>query len=211
MVNPPVQNGHPPHHKYPTPAGESLYPLYLLTQARRIYDDPEYPLANSARQAWTTFFASGALWMKEALTLLRGQPITECRSNWNVLGSIKYGLASVGAFLPVAGAWFWDCPWLLILCIPVFYAIEGQMIFLFPLAMDGCSTPFSEAWRYTRRAGGTLKVMGVVLPLAFVMIFGGFFGQGFVRCWCLGCLSVCLWYEEIRLQIAAEEARKCGK
>ena len=48
------------------------------------------------------------------------------------------------------------------------------------------------------RAGGTLAVMAVVLPVAAVMLFGGFARQGFVRSWCLGCLAVCIWYEDLR-------------
>src|SRR5205823_3911054 len=32
----------------------------------------------------------------------------------------------------------------------------------------------------------------------------GIVGRGFVRCWCLGCLAVCLWYEDLRLQSVGE-------
>ena len=45
--------------------------------------------------------------------------------------------------------------------------------------------------------------MGTVLPLAAVMLFGGLIGKGFVRSWCLGCLAVCIWYEELRQEMAA--------
>src|SRR5207244_13154886 len=51
---------------------------------------------------------------------------------------------------------------------------------------------------FTRRAGGTLKIMKVVLPLAATMILGGFFGRGFIRSWCLGCLAILIWYERLR-------------
>jgi hypothetical protein len=71
-------------------------------------------------------------------------------------------------------------------------------VFLFPLAVDGCGRPFREARRWTCRAGGTVAVMAVVLPVAAVMLLGGLARQGFVRCWCLGCLAVCLWYEDLR-------------
>jgi hypothetical protein len=30
------------------------------------------------------------------------------------------------------------------------------------------------------------------------MLLGGLAGRGFVRSWCLGCLAVCLWYEDLR-------------
>ena len=80
------------------------------------------------------------------------------------------------------------------------------MVFLFPLVLDGSTAPFADARRSTVQAGGTLAVMRVVLPLAAVMLLGGFAGQGFVRSWCLGCLAVCLWYEQIRMARADREA-----
>jgi hypothetical protein len=88
---------------------------------------------------------------------------------------------------------------LLIMCVPVFYAIEAQMVFLFPLALDGSAGPFRESRVWTRQAGGTLEVMRLVLPIAVTMLFGGFVGRGFVRSWCIGCLAVCVWYELLRI------------
>jgi hypothetical protein len=32
-------------------------------------------------------------------------------------------------------------------------------------------------------------------------------GRGFVRCWCLGCLAVCLWYEDLRLHSVGDSGR----
>jgi len=40
--------------------------------------------------------------------------------------------------------------------------------------------------------------MKTVLPLAAMMLLGGFVGRGFVRSWCLGCLAVLIWYERLR-------------
>jgi hypothetical protein len=40
--------------------------------------------------------------------------------------------------------------------------------------------------------------MLIVMRLALVMLFGGFLGGGFVRSWALGCLSVVLWYEQVK-------------
>jgi hypothetical protein len=79
----------------------------------------------------------------------------------------------------------------------LFYLYEVQMLFLFPLALDGSPNPFRDARDLTRRAGGTLHAAGIVMVLAAVMLFGGFLGRGFVRCWCLGCLSVCIWYDAV--------------
>jgi hypothetical protein len=124
----------------------------------------------------------------------------------HVLGAVKYGLA-LAAALPVALAALLSGVWpLLPLSVAAFYAVEAQLVFLFPLALDGAAGPYREARRWTVRAGGTLAVLRVVLPLAAVMLLGGFAGRGFVRCWCLGCLAVCLWYEGLRTAAGPEGA-----
>jgi hypothetical protein len=115
------------------------------------------------------------------------------------LGLIKYGLATTAALVWAGAAWAEGLPLLAPFAVLVFYAVEVQMVFLFPLALDGSARPFRTARAWTRRAGGTIAAMRVVLPLAAVMLLGGLVGRGFVRCWCLGCLAVCLWYEDLRL------------
>jgi hypothetical protein len=173
----------------------------LLRRARQIHDDPDCPLRPAARGAWRGFFTSGGRWMQAALAHLRGLPLAAPVPRLNTLGAVKYALAGGAALLfalpaVLVGAW----P-LLLLCVPAFYAVEAQMVFLFPLALDGAAGPFREARRWTARAGGTLAVLAVVGPLAAVMLFGGFTGQGFVRSWCLGCLAVCIWYEDLRAEM----------
>lgn len=170
----------------------------LLRRAREIHDDPACPLRAAARDAWQRTFASGGEWMRIALWYLRRQRLPALDLPLNRLGIAKYSLAGGAALLVATTALLLGAWALLVLCVPVFYAVEAQMVFLFPLALDGVPAPFREARRWTVRAGGTLAVMTVVLPLAAVMLFGGFARQGFVRSWCLGCLAVCLWYEDLR-------------
>jgi len=86
-----------------------------------------------------------------------------------------------------------------------FYLVEVQMVFLFPVSLDGSARPFRDARRWTRRAGGTVAALSIVLPVAFTMVFGGLAGRGFVRSWCLGCLAICVWYVQLR---EAEMLRK---
>jgi predicted MPP superfamily phosphohydrolase len=138
--------------------------------------------------------------MRLALETIRGVPCPPQGERFGRLGISKYALAAGAAILWVAGAWALRLPLLTPFAGVAFYAVEAQMIFLFPLALDGSVRPFHTAREWTRRAGGTLSVMRVVLPLASVMLLGGFAGRGFVRCWCLGCLAVCLWYEDLRLK-----------
>jgi hypothetical protein len=135
--------------------------------------------------------------MQQALAHLRGRPPAAPVNGLNRLGAVKYGLAGAAAGLVVLVVGLFQAWPLLALAIPAFYAVEAQMVFLFPLALDGSGSPFWDARRMTARAGGTLAVMRVVLPLAAVMLFGGFVRQGFVRSWCLGCLAVCIWYENL--------------
>lgn len=170
----------------------------LITRASTLYDDPLLPFARSAQDGWRGGFASGADWMRLVMQTLRNIPISCVTAPYNVLGIFKYGIAAIcaliyGAIVIAAGWWI-----LLPGCALVFYAVEAQMVFLFPLAIEGHAQPLRNSLRWTRRAGGTLPVMATVMQLAVVMLFGGFLGRGFVRSWALGCLSVVLWYEELR-------------
>ncbi|MEM7388197.1 MAG: hypothetical protein AAF514_24955 [Verrucomicrobiota bacterium] len=64
--------------------------------------------------------------------------------------------------------------------------------------IDRDPNPFRNSPRLTRQAGGTWRVTATVLPLATHMLTGGLRGKGFLRSWCLGCLAVVLWYEELQ-------------
>jgi hypothetical protein len=137
--------------------------------------------------------------MQLALAHLRHEPLPPPVPGLNGLGVVKYGLASAAALLTATAIVLSGLPWpLLALCGLAFYAVEAQLVFLFPLTLDGSARPFRAARRWTVHAGGTVAVMSVVLPLAGVMLFGGLVRRGFVRSWCLGCLAVCLWYEDLR-------------
>ncbi len=177
---------------------ERARPRLLLRRAREIHDDPACPLGPASRDAWRGLFASGGDWMRLSLAHVRGRPLPAPVLDFEALGLIKYGLAAGAALLVAAAAVLLHAWPLLLLCVPAFYAVEAQMVFLFPLAIDGAAQPFREARRWTVRAGGTVAVLAVVLPVAGFMLLGGFARQGFLRSWCLGCLAVCIWYEDLR-------------
>jgi uncharacterized protein len=181
--------------------------LPLLHAAATIFDAPEHRLAESARLAWKRSFVSGGDWMRMALGVLRNEILPNRRVDFSRLGWTKYGLASGAAALVLIPAVWLKQFWLLLAALPVFYAAEAQMAFLFPLALDGFPRAISESRRWTRRAGGTWRVMKVVMPIAASMIFGGFLGRGFVRSWCLGCVAVLIWYEQLRKSQKAESVR----
>lgn len=188
--------------------GNTWYAGELLGRARGVFDDPDCPLAREANSAGRSFFASGADWMRHALEWIRGETLLGGTHSFHWLGCVKYGIASAAALACLALTW-WVSPWWLLAVVPVFYGIEAQAVFLFPLALDGCPRPFREARRWTKLAGGTVVVMSVVLPLAAVMLLGGFCGRGFVRSWCLGCLAVCFWYEDLRTMYSTAENVSC--
>jgi hypothetical protein len=121
---------------------------------------------------------------------------------------MKYALAAAVALIPIGAALLSGWLWLVLLCVPAFYAVEAQMVFLFPLAVDGHAHPLADSRAWTLRAGGTAAVMRVVLPLALTMLGGGLMGRGFIRSWCLGCLAVCIWYEELRIDSAPQVRRR---
>ena len=170
----------------------------LLDQAATLFDDELKGLAREAPQAWRDGFASGGQWMHRSLEILRGKSLPMPARKFNVLGSIKYCLAIGAALVPVIAGLVFHWHFLVVLAVPAFYAVEVQMVFLFPVVIDGSRYAFRESRQWTVRAGGTLAVMRVVLALATTMLFGGFVGRGFVRSWCLGCLAVCIWYESLR-------------
>ncbi len=145
--------------------------------------------------------------MRLALTQLRHTAPIGSTRGFNTLGIIKYGLASFAALVCLAAAAWFRQPLLAILVVPAFYAVEAQFVFLFPLALDETPQLLRQSRQWTVHSGGTFAVMGTVLPLAVVMLFGGFAGRGFVRSWCLGCLAVCIWYEELRKAMAATHER----
>src|SRR5258708_24957739 len=167
----------------------------LLSRAAALFDAPHSPLREAAPRAGRRGFTSGAAWMRLALETVRGVPCPLRGPGYGHLGLIKYGLAAAAALLWAGVAWALGLSLLAPFAVLVFYAIEAQMVFLFPLALDGSARPFRTARAWTGRAGGTIAVLRIVLPLAGVMLLGGVVGRGFVRCWCLGCLAVCLWYE----------------
>lgn len=175
----------------------------LLAGARELYDDPSLPFAPSAQNdAWKSGFSSGADWMRLVLHHLRGDMPQPVPASFQTLGVVKYGLSALFALLVLAVIVRTDAWMLLPMVVFAFYAVEAQMVFLFPLALDGEPHPIRASLMWTRAAGGTIPVMVTVMQLAAVMLFGGFLGRGFVRSWCLGCLAVVLWYEALRRQYA---------
>lgn len=171
----------------------------LMKRAKAVYDAPDTGLATAASSAALRGFQSGADWMRMAMEQIRGETIAASpKMNFQYLGIAKYSAATA-----VASAWTiamiaLEWPIVTILAVPIFYAVEAQGVFLFPAAIEGDPRPFRNSRTWTIRAGGTMRVMAIVMPIAATMLAGGFLGRGFLRSWCLGCLAICIWYEELK-------------
>ena len=169
----------------------------LLREAGQVFDRNE-ALSRAAAAAWRRGFHSGGEWMMTALTTIRGERIPARSIPFHRLGITKYTAAVIPTFAIVVFSLFVNKPWFVLAAVPAFYLVESQMVFLFPLAIDGRQRLLAESWRMTVRAGGTFAAMKVVLPIAAMMVAGGFLGRGFMRSWCVGCLAVVIWYERVR-------------
>jgi hypothetical protein len=182
----------------------------LLDAADRIWRDRP-ALREHARRAWYRGFASGSAWMEE----VRGATSAGRAGQDNLLGILKNGGAALAAAAAAAGMYGVTrraggpsvaAALASVTFVLGFYAIEGQMVFLFPIATEAraaghdpsVANILRECRARTVRAGGTWQVMRVVMPISARMIFGGFQGHGFLRSWCLGCIAVVLWNEEVR-------------
>ena len=137
--------------------------------------------------------------MRLVLSYLRGAALPANCKPYNRIGVLKYGMAGVSTLLFIGMVFRIGYWWLLPGAVLVFYAVEAQMVFLFPLAIDGYDDVFRQSRQWTVGAGGTMPVTRTTMQLAALMLFGGFLGKGFVRSWALGCLAVVIWYEEVRL------------
>ncbi|MDB5298310.1 MAG: hypothetical protein JWO31_4293 [Phycisphaerales bacterium] len=167
-----------------------------------MYDRPGSPLPGLARSARAGGFAGGASWMAAALGDVRAglAPAGGSAATFHRLGFTKYSAASAAAAVAGAAAIWAGLPWPVATAgaVVAFYAAEVQMLFLFPAPLDGSRRPFRDARRWLVRAGGTRLAVPVVMRLAAHMLFGGLGGRGVLRAWCLGCLAVCVWYEDVR-------------
>jgi hypothetical protein len=168
----------------------------LLAAAARLYDERPQ-LAVLARSVCCSGFAGGAQWMRAAMAEVRGLPQPESGRGFTQLGLQKYLLATAAA-LTVVGVACWSRQyWLLPLAVVAFYLVEVRFVFAFPLALDGDTAPLRSSNALVARYHGAPAATWTVMQLAAVMLFGGLCGRGWLRCWCLGCLGVVLWYERL--------------
>ena len=146
-----------------------------------------------------TMFPMGAKWMYDRLNELDGDNIRpfDPRINYNFYGCLKYGACLSGAFL----ATWWlqrHGPLLMPLSMLLFYLIEIQFLFLFPLLIDNARHPILTGIREVFRIG-VIKCLFTVIPISIFMMTGLLRKKDMFRNWYIGCLSILIWYNhEVR-------------
>ncbi len=180
---------------------------HLLEMARACYDTPGSELPALAQKAARGGFSAGAEWMQQAQNILRPAKSESHNANFTFLGIAKYAAAAISAFIPLLWLTPGDAVFLLPLSAILFYLVESQFVFLFPVALDGSETPFRDAFRLRLAAGPTLHVLITVLHIAAYMLVGGFLGKGFLRSWAVGCLAVLIWHNEVVERASSEDLR----
>ncbi len=137
-------------------------------------------------------FTRGAEWMLYCLNHIRNENTTLPKGvAFEYYGWGKYLLCSFVALIPLFLSY-----WLVPLSILLFYLIEVQLLFLFPLLIDGSKNSFKSSWRLTRQIG-TFRAMIVVIPIAIYMLYGMCRRKDCLQHWYVGCLSILILYEEI--------------
>lgn len=149
-----------------------------------------------------TLFSTGARWMNDRLNQLDGNHTQAFNPhiNYTLYGLLKYGICLAGFSLSA-----WGLSKYSILLAPlsvfVFFLLEVNFLFLFPLLIDNSATPISGSIRAVFRIG-ILKCVITVIPIALFMVVGLFWKKEPVRNWYIGCLAVLIWYnDEVRNRI----------
>jgi hypothetical protein len=165
----------------------------LLAKAKRHLTTEETLLVSTLSGIYT--FTDGANWMRQALGEIRSTSLETHDRLYELLGIAKYLLCLFAAailLLLIQPVWL-----ALPLAVCAFYLVEAQFVFLFPVLIDGLPNPLSVSSRLTVKAGGRVRVMCTVLPIAAYMLSGPFRCQSMRFAWGVGCLAVVYWYETV--------------
>lgn len=144
-------------------------------------------------------FGGGARWMHQAMRIVGWSlPPFADETAHTIRGLAKYLTcilaAAVGVGACLGSGFWWVAP---LLGGFLFYMVEAQMVFLFPVVLAGSRSPWCRSYALTLAAGGTWQVMRTVMPIAFRMMTGFVRPDGSVGTWCRGCLSIVIWHRRV--------------
>lgn len=153
-------------------------------------------VAASRPGAFTELFTNGARWMHGAYGALHGPvPPFPAAVRWERYGWWKYGISAAGAALAFAVPTPFCAQMALFLV--VFYALEVQLLFLFPLLIFGVPAPVRTSVRLVWEVGFFQAWLTTIL-LAGYMLAGLLRWRSPLQQWCIGCLCVVLWAGMLR-------------
>ncbi len=152
-------------------------------------------VAASRPGSFSQLFTNGARWMHGAYGVLHGPvPPFPVAVRWERYGWWKYGISAAGALVVFAvPAPFWAQMGLF---VAVFYAIEVQLLFLFPLLMFGAPAPVRTSVRMVWQVG-FFRAWLTTIVLAAYMLAGLLRWRSPLRHWCIGCLCVVFWADKL--------------
>nr|WP_067054738.1 hypothetical protein [Mucilaginibacter sp. L294] len=146
----------------------------------------------------TQLFACGGLWMQNKMNELDGTnriPIKPIAFNY--YGVLKYTACLLALFVSGVMLSFISM-WLIPISIIVFYVAEVQLLFLFPLLIDGVKHPLTTSIKQTYKTGISRAIFNVI-PIGFYMVGGLLDVKAPLKKWHIGCLSILIWYrDEVR-------------
>ena len=141
-----------------------------------------------------TLFPKGARWMHNRLNEFEGnnsRPF-DPGANYTLYGYLKYTVCLTGFFLAIV--WSYEHNLLLApLSVLLFYLLEIQFLFLFPLLIDRSKSPILTGIRKVFRIG-ILQCLSTVIPISFFMLTGILRKGDWTRNWHIGCLAILIWY-----------------
>ncbi len=144
-------------------------------------------------------FTQGAHWMAHRLNELDDSKIAvvDPMVNFKVYGFGKYILCVL--FFVISLLFSLKLNLLLMpVSILVFYFVEVQLLFLFPLLIDQVERPILTSIRLTSEIG-VFRAVITVIPIAFYMAWGLCNVKKPFKNWYIGCLAVVIWYQyEVR-------------
>ncbi len=167
----------------------------LAVSKQYLYDHPGY----AEDGIGLNVFSSGAVWMQAQLFQLDGKPAQPLHNanRFTKHGILKYGISLLAFFISAfLFGKYYVC--LLPLSVLIFYLVEVQFLFLFPLLIDEVPDPILKSFHAT-------YMIGVFRALVITMGIGIFMMVGLLRVrdplynWHIGCLAVLIWYrDEVR-------------
>ncbi|MFL5763111.1 MAG: hypothetical protein ACJ77K_04155 [Bacteroidia bacterium] len=168
-----------------------MYYRELIKRSAELYKKNE---ADSISLS-VSVFQTGAQWMQQMMKQMdEDTPDLDPAISFSKYGTLKYTLCLL-AFFVSAFLFYKINRWLLPLSVLIFYMVEIQFLFLFPVLISRLPNPVSKSIQMTFETG-TMKAIFTVIPIAAFMLTGLFNLRNPYRNWHIGSLAILIWYSD---------------